>query len=214
MKRLLILAVAAAVSSCGGNSSPGSPSASLTLSGTIRGAANAALAGATVAILDGANANKTATAGTSGEYLLNGLQAGTFNVRVTASGYQDQTTSVALTSTRSLDFLLQANRAPLFHAFGNLTITNPSADSFGFQGQARNDGDACANTVAGAILLVNSSGTPIKSLSWSIAADTVVRPGDTLQYSTCCVTTAELATAGPSATYVAAFTFNTVPNCP
>jgi Flp pilus assembly protein TadG len=211
MKRLLIVAVAAIALSCGGSSSPGSPSAALTMSGTIRGAASAPLPGATITILDGANANKTSTAGTSGEYLINGLQAGTFNVRVSASGYQDQTTSVALTSTRSMDFTLQPKPTPVLHGFGNLTIVASSSDSVGFQGQARNDGDACATNVAGAVLLLASTGQTLASLPWSLTPSTIVRPGDTLQYSVCCMTASQFAQV---ASYALSFSFDTAPNCP
>jgi len=214
MKRLLMLAVAGAALSCGGSSSPASPSAALTMSGTIRGAASAPLPGAVITILDGANANKTATAGSSGEYLINGLQAGTFNVRLTASGYQNQTTSVVLNNTRSVDFTLQRTPAPVLHGVGNLTITTNPDGSLGFQGQGRNDGDACATTVAGALLLVNSSGQPFKTLPWSLPASTIVKPADTFQYSACCVTTTDIVNAGPTATYTVAFAFETVPNCP
>ena len=62
----------------------------------MRDDAGQPVAGASVAVLDGVNANRAATTDTSGRYSINGLSGGGFTVRVRSDGYDDATQGVTL----------------------------------------------------------------------------------------------------------------------
>jgi len=127
------------VFSCGGdgnNSTPTSPTpspaaATLTLSGQIIDDANQLVAGATVTVLDGTNANRTATTDASGRYTLTGLSAGGFTIRVSRTGYDDATRGINLTVTTTSDFVLVRARINLsgtltgIYAYTNRTTGQP-----------------------------------------------------------------------------------------
>lgn len=64
-------------------------------------------AGARVEILDGANAGRSGQTDAAGRYALTGLEAGTFTMRATASGFESVSRSIALASTQTADFALR-----------------------------------------------------------------------------------------------------------
>jgi hypothetical protein len=64
------------------------------------------LTSATVAVVDGPDAGRTAVTDLSGVYTLTNVTAGSFNVRATRNGYETQTIPVALTTDMRLDFAL------------------------------------------------------------------------------------------------------------
>jgi hypothetical protein len=65
--------------------------------------------GAMVEVISGPNSGKSTTTDPNGRYELNGLVAGTFVVRVTASGFATQTSTVTLTGNQSLQFTIVSN---------------------------------------------------------------------------------------------------------
>lgn len=100
MKRVIVAALLAGVLvGCGGgSSSPASPSAPVpaatpsvgSLAGTVTQNGGGAVAGATVTILDGANAGRTATTNSSGQYRLENLTSGNANVSAAANGLESR----------------------------------------------------------------------------------------------------------------------------
>ena len=82
---------------------PTDPSSTPSLSGTVtESAPNASvlIAGATVT-LDGVNAGKTTTTNVAGVYSFNGLSDGTFTVRATKSGYEDNSLPITLSGSQT-----------------------------------------------------------------------------------------------------------------
>src|SRR4051812_48304247 len=103
MRRLLPLTILVVlVTACGG-SSPTSPSVSSTnptptptpapttgtLSGQVRNQLNASVAGATVTVLDGGGAGRSAATDGNGRYTFAGLPLGSVTLSVTAPGYEE-----------------------------------------------------------------------------------------------------------------------------
>jgi hypothetical protein len=124
-----LLAVMAVVS-CGG-SSTGPGATGVALSGQVTSALTAlAIAGATVAIGDGPDAGKTATTDASGNYRFDGLQPASFTVSASASGFQDQSKSIGLTSGQSLSFQLAGVRTPLFNRTQTVRSHRGNGNSF------------------------------------------------------------------------------------
>ena len=83
------------------------------------------MAGASVAILDGVNANRAATTDSAGRYSLTGLTGGGFTMRVRSDGFDDATQGVTLSSTTTLD--LTISRATI-NLTGTLTGTYAYTD--------------------------------------------------------------------------------------
>ena len=118
---------------CGGSSTPSAPSpspapataATLSLSGSVRDDAGQPVAGASVAILDGVNANRAATTDTSGRYSISGLSGGGFTVRVRSDGYNDAMQGVTLSSSTTLDLTISRTTINLT---GTLTGSYTSTD--------------------------------------------------------------------------------------
>lgn len=111
--RLSILLLALAVAGCGGSTptSPTTPtpnpSTSFTLSGQVTDSATGAgISAATVAIVDGPNASKSATTDSSGSYSFSGLQQSGFTVNVSAANYVPQSKPVTLTANLTMSFQL------------------------------------------------------------------------------------------------------------
>ncbi len=72
-----------------------------TLSGIVRdNGTGAAIAGASIQVVTGANAGRTEQTGADGAYNMHELQPGTFSVRVTASGYATLEREVVLIGDR------------------------------------------------------------------------------------------------------------------
>jgi hypothetical protein len=105
--------------SCGGGSeSPTSPTSNptptpqaqtFTLSGRVTETAptqTTVVVGATVSVVDGANAGKSAVSDSTGNYSIAGLQRGGFTVNATAEGYAGTSTGVDLTANRTQNFAL------------------------------------------------------------------------------------------------------------
>ena len=84
------------------------PSTAFSLSGKVSNmATSASIAGATVSIIDGPNAGRSATTDMSGNYSFNALQQSGFTVNASAADYIVQSQSVTLTSNHTLNFRLR-----------------------------------------------------------------------------------------------------------
>jgi len=85
------------------------PAARYLLDGRVRESAptsGTTIAGAVVRVVDGANAGASSTADGNAYYVFPSLLNGTFNVQVSAAGYETRTQSVQLTANRNLDLSL------------------------------------------------------------------------------------------------------------
>jgi fibronectin type 3 domain-containing protein len=84
---------------------PGPPT--WTMSGVVRNNVTLQpIPGATVLVVDGPNANRSATANSSGAYSLAGLIQSGFTVRISAPGYRTTEGPITLTTNITADFLL------------------------------------------------------------------------------------------------------------
>ena len=114
MRALAFLALALMVAGCSGAqpTSPEAGSAGIimwSLSGAVTSSAGAAIAGATVAVLDGPNANAQTTTDSDGRYMFASLQQAGFSVRVSSNGYLPMTRGVTLTGNSIETFQLFRN---------------------------------------------------------------------------------------------------------
>lgn len=97
-----------AVTGCGKDTSPTSPTATtFQLTGrVVEAAAGTSLTGATLTVVDGPNAGKQATTGGDGRYTLPNLIASAFTLRVQHVGYLDYAQDVTITSDATIDVRL------------------------------------------------------------------------------------------------------------
>jgi hypothetical protein len=140
VKRLLVLMLAVFAGACG-SSSPTAPTATATppaaatpatfsLSGTVTSSTTgAAISGATVRIVDGANAGKSTSSASSGAYSFSGLAVAGQTVSASATNFVSLSKGVSTTSNQTLDF--QLTPTPLFTAsgVGDSVFTIPSTVS-------------------------------------------------------------------------------------
>lgn len=126
MKRVVTaLSLALLVSACGSDSAtaptpaptPTPPVATTyNLTGTVSSTTGGGIAGATVRILDGANAGKSTTANAAGIYSFAGLAVAGQSVNASATNYSAVSKGVSTTSNQVLDFQLAP--IPLFSRSG------------------------------------------------------------------------------------------------
>lgn len=112
---LVTLAWTWACSDSKGTATSPTPSPSPTtfsLSGKVNNMnTSAAVAGASVSIVDGPNAGKSTTTDMSGNYSFTALQQSGFTVNASAANYISQSLGVTLTSSRTLNFSLRPQPA-------------------------------------------------------------------------------------------------------
>lgn len=82
------------------------PAPTVVLTGTVTSTTGDAIAGATIRVLDGVNAGRSTTTGSTGTYRLSGLTAGNGNVAASATGYSESRTGLYIDGTRALTFRL------------------------------------------------------------------------------------------------------------
>lgn len=217
MRRRLIgsLGILFIVNACGSSNTttnPAGPSATQwTLSGSVKDTAtNAALANATVTVLDGPNANRSTTTGTDGQFRLASLLPSGFTISVSATNYAPMTQPVTLNADRVVSVaLVKLLRAVLENLPGTVDGLLQPDGSYAFVLTAINSGTGCAASVAGATNVTATSG-PIRTINWTLQpTTTIVRPGDRLSYNVCCLTAAEA--FRPGLAYFTVFQFTTVP---
>ena len=76
------------------------------MTGTVTATDAGRLSGATVTVLDGANAGRSTTTNSNGEYRLDSLTQGNANVAAVATGYQEARLGVFVNGTNTLNFTL------------------------------------------------------------------------------------------------------------
>jgi hypothetical protein len=79
----------------------------VSVSGIVSSASGSPLSGATVTIVDGRNAGRTATTDATGEYRFADVQASNGNVVARATGYQELQQEISLDGTAPVNFTLQ-----------------------------------------------------------------------------------------------------------
>ena len=109
----VLTACLGACAACGGTTTspstvtPSTPPITFSLSGQVTDSATgAAISGASVSIVDGPNAGKSATTDGSGNYGFTDLLQSGFTVNVSANNYVSQSKGVTLTSNQTLSFQL------------------------------------------------------------------------------------------------------------
>lgn len=144
--RLSVVVVSLALSIACGGSSPTSPSptptpsptpsptpaptptpstVSLTGNVTVTGT-SVRLGGATVRILDGANAGRSTTTDTNGQYRFDGLQPDNGNVSATASGWEEARAGTFINGTNTLNFTIRTLSPFSRIGTGNNVFDKPS----------------------------------------------------------------------------------------
>jgi len=91
---------------------------------SVGSSAGATIAAATVAILDGPDSGKQATADASGRYSFNALQQAGFRVRASAEGFTEAIEGVTLTADRTLDFTLSRIPVAILTFGGDIAFTS------------------------------------------------------------------------------------------
>ena len=91
----------------------------MALTGTVTGNDAGRLSGATVSILDGANAGRSVTTNGSGEYRFENLTQGNANLSAAANGYSEARGGIFVNGTNTLNFTLQ--RSGPLTSFGSGT---------------------------------------------------------------------------------------------
>ena len=86
--------------------SPATAPTTVSLTGTVSNSSGDRVGGATVTILDGTDAGKTAGTNSSGEYRFDSLTAGNANLGATATFYTEDRRGVYVDGTNSLNFTL------------------------------------------------------------------------------------------------------------
>lgn len=114
---LLAAMAAACGGEGGGGGNPVGPGKTWTLTVSVTSEQKQPIRNATVRILDGADASKTATTDDSGTAVLYSVQEGSFSIEVTAQDYYRSTAQVALTTSTAVTVALkEKNKAPVLTA--------------------------------------------------------------------------------------------------
>lgn len=138
--------------------SPAPAPGTVSLAGSVSAQGGTRLAGVTVRILDGANADRSATTDAAGEYRFDGLTSANGNLSASASGYAEGRAGVFINGTNTLNFTLQATSTTVSE-----TLT----------GSASSGDPACTGSSAGNkpcrrhAFTVTRSGTAVGRLTWS-----------------------------------------------
>jgi len=218
MRALLALVLGCSLAGCGGSSSPGTPTPPVNLvntwnlTGTVNASSGTGISGATVAVLDGPDLGKQATADAAGRYSLTGLQQAGLSVRASASGYISMTRGVTLTANMVADFQLTRQPVAALTFEGAITFTPRADGSYDMSATGGNDGDGCAVAVTGITTLTPTTGSPV-SFPWSLPAATIIRPGERFRYNFGPIMASDFMAYGTDGVYVTRFTFTNV-SCP
>jgi hypothetical protein len=128
--RLVITLGALLAGACGGSATSPSQTA-FSLSGQVTSALTSSpVAGATVTIVDGPNAGKTATTDGSGNYGFSGLERAGFTVSVSADGFAPQSQGISLTSNQTASFRLTGTRNLIYNRSMVLNAHSGTGSSF------------------------------------------------------------------------------------
>ncbi len=108
------------------------PTATYTLSGTITDSgAGTGIGGATVTLTLPDTTTQTTTTSAGGMYSFTGLAAGTYDLAVTASGYQDGSmTGIQISADTTQDLALDPTAAPTYTLSGTVRLSDKTSGSF------------------------------------------------------------------------------------
>jgi Carboxypeptidase regulatory-like domain len=210
MRKLLLFVLLVGSAACS-SKTPTAPTAAqpstFALSGNVT-SGGTSVVGATVTVVDGPNANRTATTSAGGGYQLTGLQAGGFTASIAAVDYQTTMRPVTLTADTVLNIdLVRLPRAIVENVPDVVQgIVQPDG-RYAIAPTGINNGNGCAGSIAGSTDLRNDAG-PIATIAWSLPPTTIVKPGERFTYSVCCISRDQA--FAPGATYFTRFTFNTI----
>jgi hypothetical protein len=158
----------------GGGGNPVGPGRTWTLTVSVTSEQKQPVRSATVRILDGSDASKTATTDDSGTAVMYSLKEGSFSIEVTATEYYRSTASVSLTTSTTVAVALkERNRAPV------LTSLVAQGTDPGQPAGMTDVGDTIAVTAN-----VSDKETPIAGLTFAWTADTgtVTGTGNAVQW--------------------------------
>jgi hypothetical protein len=210
-KRTLVTIIglaALACSACG--ASPTEPTAnSFALRGIVTGYEDAALQGATLAVIEGVNKGKSVVTDAQGRYGFTDLESGGLTIEARAVDYATTTKPVTLVADAAVDFQLRVLLAQIGIIAPPTPVAHPN-ETYGAQFQLMNSGDGCASDISGTADLFDKNRTLLTSLGWSAPPATVLRPGDRLGDEFCCLTRDQAASV---TNYNANFRWVTV-HCP
>jgi hypothetical protein len=132
MRALTAFFLAWCLAACGGSSSPAAPApppapTMVRLTGTVSFPAGERIPEATVTVLDGPNAGRSATTNTTGDYVLDGLTPGNANLSANATIYDEVRRGVLINGSNTLNFTFstpacQTNNTATV-SFGNRSAT-------------------------------------------------------------------------------------------
>ena len=161
---------------------------SFALRGIVTGYEGAALQGATLEVLDGANKGRRAVTDAQGRYAFSGLQAGGFTIEASAVDYATSTQPVTLTANSSVDFQLRVFLAQIGVVGDSLLFVDSPNGKYSAQGEVINTGDGCAAELVGTANLLDKNLMLVATLVWSMPSNEIVRPGGRYTYQFCCLT--------------------------
>jgi hypothetical protein len=168
------------------------------------------LAGAKVTIMDGPAAQQSVQADGTGAYVFASVASGGFTLQASAPGYTPLNAGITLTADVVQDFaLVRLAVANLQLVPGSVTPQLQTGSTWLYAIPAINQGDGCAGSVSGTTTFADNNGTPVATVSWTLPAGTIIRPGQ--QFTFAVVLTNDAAFS--NRTYDAAFQYLTVA-CP
>jgi hypothetical protein len=217
MRALFALVLGCSLAGCGSSSTPSTPTPPVNLvntwnlTGTVS-SATGGISGATIAVVDGPDLGRQATADTAGRYSLSGLQQAGFTIRASASGYNSAARGVTLSGNMVADFQLTRQLAAALIFEGAITFT-PRADG-AYDGSATggNVGDGCAGSVTGTTTLTPATGSPA-TFVWSLPTATIIRVDERFRYNFGPIAASDFMAFGTTGEYLTRFVFTNV-TCP
>jgi hypothetical protein len=126
MRKLVFVCLLSTIAACGGdNRSPTAPSTpstppvstTVSLSGTVSSTNGGPIGGASVQIFDGANAGRSTSTNSGGNFRFDGLQRANGNLVATAPGFGEDRKGLFIDGTSTVSFSLPP--APLFTLSGS-----------------------------------------------------------------------------------------------
>jgi hypothetical protein len=189
MRPLAALLLALGAAACGSSpSAPTStpaaaPAAHWALSGAVTSSAGGPINGATVAILDGPDADRTTTTDAAGRFTLAGLAQAGFSIHVTARGFTDASVPVTLTANQVVDVRLLLPLARLLDIGGSDIRYDRVPGGFDMFANAINEGEGCTDRVGGVTTIKNTAPPNLTlAFSWSLPPDQIIRRGEQFTY--------------------------------
>lgn len=172
-------AVATAVGSAGVPALPPAPPQTFTLTGVITdNDSRAAIAGASLSVLNGSNMGKTATTDSTGTYVMHDLVADTFRLRAAANAYDAGEQNVTVPTIPRADFILSKSCGYALTASSGTVSPGALFNSFALTRTAASD---CSWTASPSdpwiVLFGPTTGSGAASIVFSVAGSGLTRTG-------------------------------------